>query len=371
MNTREVRFNGTRAREPVSKRFEQNYQQETPRTRSQSKKNDCSNNGNGKKLNLNCSQDRTLINSFRIEKLDECDSSSSARNRTLNVESSCETSTSCSDECEEYEEEEDCEEKCSILTELCDDETFYVENKDFQDSLSLLDKNCQKVVEGRDLLQIYYSFAKWFNNLKDAFTLATSTPVSTSTPCNQNKTIRINLKESSGKRSNRSCSMPSRVRSRTPKEACYDDVCQITGNLSKDKCLRLKYEANEECKPWDESSICRYFKYRYLIEKKCCFYDKLIIIPGIGTVYMSRLCCPISNVGTLFELFLSVEECTFKALLKSYAKISHLNLNLIYTSCKKYIRKFGFSFNDVLIRSPRSFEKKRKIQKIAMIIQIC
>lgn len=279
--------------------------------------------------------DRTILNCFKIiKKQQDCSFNLKSSNNYKYRENS--SSEDCSSSY--YEEDESDEDS------VC--------NEELQESLAALDKNCQKIVQGKDLLQFCHSLANWFTNLRDAFSFATSTPCSATS--NRSRVVGVSFKESPIRKSNRCSSCPSTTR--TPRcKIIYDSICQVSGDLSIDKELKLKYEPNDVLKPWDDSDICGNFKYKNLMERKCNFYDKLTIIPGIGKVYATRLESKIGNVGTLIEMYLSVDECTFKALLKAYANVNHYRLNLIYTSCKNYVSKFGFNFRDVLIRSPKNF----------------
>ena len=90
----------------------------------------------------------------------------------------------------------------------------------------------------------------------------------------------------------------------------------------------------------------RSLKYKKFIAKRALFFNKLHIIPGIGFGYAKKLEKIIPNFGTLLELYSTVDEKKFKALLFKYAIINHRSLNLIYLSCEKYYEKYGSKFSD-------------------------
>ncbi|RNA37852.1 hypothetical protein BpHYR1_037412 [Brachionus plicatilis] len=235
----------------------------------------------------------------------------------------------------------------------CDDEDYdpseeTTDSQSDDDSLSIrncmlqVDENCNKVITGRDLISMFYSFSEWFNGLRDSF--VASTPI-----------------QSSGNRdskSPRSNSCPSRGK------IFYDSIEKVTGDLTKDKTLRLRYDPGDQAKPWDESDICKIKKFITFIEKKCNFYDKLEIIPGIGSAYNERLREFVPNVGTLLELYMTVDEMTFKALLKCYSRMKNTDVNYVFTSCKRYHKKYGFTFGDVIVRSPDYSSKTNSSKKI-------
>lgn len=262
----------------------------------------------------------TLVNSFDILKPGRA-----------KHQSSPEELSECDDE--EYDSSE---ETTDVQSE---DESSSIRNCMLQ-----VDENCNKVITGRDLISMFYSFSEWFNGLKDSFATSTPNPVRQSTN-----------RDSRGQRSN---SCPSRGK------IFYDSIEKVTGDLTKDKTLRLRYESGEQTKPWNESDICKIKKFVTFIEKKVNFYDKLEIIPGIGCAYSDRLKQFIPNVGTLLELYMTVDEMTFKALLKCYSRMKNTDINYVFTSCKRYYKKYGFTFGDVVVRSPDYCSKTNSSKRI-------
>jgi hypothetical protein len=366
MNSKGVRFRSAR-RELVSERLERD--QDESRTR------------------VSTNNERTVINRNLIQDLDdessrECDKSGRGRRKGNTTASSSsrdedntseeEVTTECSDDDEDKDHEYESSSGTIESEDMCDEERARL-----KESLSLLDRNCQKIVQGRDLLRIYHSFAAWFNDLKDAFTLGSGEPNKSNSSLRSSSRPRTSKSRSvspslRNKSYQRSFSSPIHVRNpprshSTPKSTTpwskmpcnsastkrtvtYDNACDITRNLALDSQLILNYEPSSGAsKVWNERDICRNHKYKDLMAKKGCFYDKLCLVPGIGKVYMGRLSGVIPNLGTLLELFQVVDEITFKALLNAYANVNSLNLNLIYTSCKHYIGKFGYTFRDVRI----------------------
>ncbi|CAF0751674.1 unnamed protein product [Brachionus calyciflorus] len=239
----------------------------------------------------------------------------------------------------EDEEEEDDDEEEEEPTESNEESTQTENNSDedeIQECVLKVDENCNKILTGRDLIDIFYSFSEWFNGLKGTITKISSTtyePSSKSPPVKKT-------------RSPRSSSCPSKTK------IFFDSVEMVTGNLAKDKNLHLRYDPGDQAKAWNECDLNKVKKFICFIEKKACFYDRLDIVPGIGVAYSERLKEYIPNFGTLLELFLTVDESTFKALLKCYSRIKSTDMNYIFTSCKKYFKKFGFKFNDVVVKTP-------------------
>lgn len=324
-------------REPVSRRFERNLaefeRQNTPKRAANATE-----------------MDKTLINQYRIERLQPFVVKSGGI-----LEST---------ECSECESSSDSTSTLSYLsTSESETDVDAGRERRLRESLSLLNRDCKKIVRGRDLLDIYSTLTRWFNGLRDVLTV-------NSTETDRPADVRRDKRTRSTPASSSRLHFEPRIHS-TPKanermgsfkagpttdpassstiRVIYDDVCQITGNLNLDHQLILKYVPSQHIKPWSERTICDNVKYKCFTEKKCNFYDSLTIVPGIGPTYSSRLCRIIPNVGTLVELYLTVDESTFKTLLKSYANVNHFNLNLIHTSCRHYVAKFGFTFSDVRI----------------------
>jgi hypothetical protein len=275
---------------------------------------------------------KTIINSFRIEPY-------------LNDNLKCKHLESYSSEDDDSDDEEgevtNDKDSSSLL------ESGEYDGSDEEcDSICLVDPNSKKILRGSDVNKFYFSMTKCFNSLKDLFT--TSTPnrpeVFTSrTSYPKNQSIKF-FRESQQKR-------PTSIKKNVNRKSTDDLI--ITGDLKKDIKLRLKYDRIENS-DWDEACMRRFLKYRYFMRNKNKFNDSLSIVPGIGSVYMSRLCNIIPNFGTLLEFYLSVNESTFKALLYAYANINSRYMNLINTSCKNYLKKYGFDFRDATVFIPKN-----------------
>ena len=352
MNSKEVRF---KPREPVYKRFERAFLESTPQSmhscNEQTQINSTKINDSTKAASETADSNKTVINSFRIEpciantktQSHQNQQATRPRSRLLNINTSDDDDDSSSED----------EEGSLFVNE---DEFEDSESDDELDTLCLIDPECTKIVQGRDINAFYFSMVNWFNSLKDAL-VYTSTPI----PAKTQRKSRRTQSNSSFKQFSSSIQRNSQSRQRLKNSASpqrlhffCDHSNLITGDLKKDIHLSLKYEKLEHSK-WNENDICRYLKYKYFIGRKNNFSDSLCIVPGIGAVYMNRLYRIIPNFGTLLELCVSVNEDTFKALLYAYANISVRNLNLICTACKNYLTKFGLDFRDSAVHIPKSF----------------
>lgn len=235
-----------------------------------------------------------------------------------------------------------------------DSDISYVEEEDIKEIISAIDSKCKKQISGRDLIQIFFYFTKWFSNLKDS------------------KADTSNGEERSRKYKKPVLTINKDTSKRTGNKIIgtkFDSPDLITGDLRKDVNLRLKYTPKGPLQPWDNSYINKYGKYKKIINCKMNFIDDLKNIPGIGEVYCDRLKPIIPNVGTLIDLFMNVDKMTFKALLYNYANINAHNLNLIYTSCKNYIKKYGFDFKDIIVKKetkklPKPFVIKTPVKSV-------
>ena len=350
MNSKDTHF---KRRKPVYKRFELNLDSTPQSIYSNAKRNNSLSTTN-ETIDLN----RTVINAFKIKPClsnkaqDHFQTNKSrSRNRLLTFDSN-----DSNDETYEKKEEEE-----GIIFES---DEYEDSDDDDQNTLCLVDPECKKVIQGKDINNFYFSMVKWFNNLKDSF--ATSTP-------NSQKNTYKHFSDSIQKNGQSSMLFQSDSRKSLSKKTHDKKVdnlfdrsgrrlnfaCEhsnlITGILKKDAKLNLKYEKVQNNK-WEEKDICRYLKYKYFISKKNKFNDTVSIVPGIGNVYTHRLSDIVPNFGTLLELYISVKVDTFKALLYAYANISSRNLNLISTSCKNYFAKYGLDFRDTSIYIPKTFK---------------
>jgi hypothetical protein len=219
-----------------------------------------------------------------------------------------------------------------------------------------------KSLNTSDLTGLFDVLTKWFNNLKGGFGYSQPDEQQNNKPC-KSSTSNFSIKSSRPlKERRRGKSLNPNFSGSTNKSFNKNDVStqKISGDLRKDIRLKLKFEQNDTADEWQDDMIQKYAKFNIFIKKKSNFYDCLNSVPGIGLIYMNRLCNKIQNVGTLLEFYCSVDQDTFKCLLREYARVNDLNLNLIYTSCKMYIRKFGFSFADVSICTLKSELQKQQ-----------
>ena len=270
---------------------------------------------------------KTRINSFRIE---PC----------LNKNLKCKhlIGDKSSDDDDNDDEDYTSDQDCSLLEEREYDES----DEDYEkNSIRLVDPNSKKILQGEDVNKFYYSIAKWFNNLKDSF--------NTSTP---NRPEIFKNRFNCQKNDKLKFSLPSQKRSKLNyTKKSFTDL--VTCDLKRDIKLKLKFDKSSNT-DWDESEMRRYLKYRYFMSKRNKFNDSLTIVPGIGSVYKARMYQIIPNFGTLLELYISVNESTFKALLFAYANINSRYLNLINASCKNYLKKYGFDFRDATVFIPKN-----------------
>jgi hypothetical protein len=119
----------------------------------------------------------------------------------------------------------------------------------------------------------------------------------------------------------------------------------IEENIKDDVKLETDFLEHNKSK-FQDALLNKSLKYKKFINKRALFFSKLHTIPGIGFGYAKKLEKIIPNFGTLLELYSTVDEEKFKALLYKYAIINYRSLNLIYLSCQKYHEKYGSKFSD-------------------------
>ncbi len=119
----------------------------------------------------------------------------------------------------------------------------------------------------------------------------------------------------------------------------------LTHNLNENVKEEFDFPNLNQSK-WQDAFLNRSLKYQKFISKRALFFSKLHITPGIGFGYAKKLENIIPNFGSLIQLYLTVDEKNFKALLFKYATINSKSLSLIYLSCQKYYEKYGNRFFD-------------------------